>query len=264
MSCHARSRSSHAFHHAPWLTFNMMQSAHWKDRNLQLESGLLWDRFLQPAKPCMDAEPVYERIPFRFWAFRDCDPTTLERCDAYYVRKPRYTAMLSGGCGTVYGCNNIWQWHTPRQKPVLFADMTAMQSLNLEGAQQMAILRHLFEQRRWHKIVPSTDWSNSIVLSGLDAEDHGHCAAATSTDRSFALVYSGEGVPVTVATDAVAGATYRAAWFDPRTGAVQPAGEGATAAAGQRFHPPTCGPGNDWMLVIDGCDCATDPLRPWR
>jgi hypothetical protein len=255
MSWHARARSSHAFHHAPWLTFNMLQSAHWKDRNLQLEGGLLHDYFLEPPKPCMDSEPVYEEMVYRFWAMPpNADPSTFERADSYYVRKPRYSAVLAGGCGTVYGCNDIWQWYSSKHSPIAFANRSWKDSLDLDGASQMQWLRLLFEHRPWHKIIPSTDWYNTIVVTGLDAEDHGFLAAATSTDRSFAMVYSSEGVPFMVVTDAVHGPTYKAWWFDPRNGQAREAGRGRTSSEAVRFEPPSRGINNDWMLVIDSED----------
>jgi hypothetical protein len=61
----------------------------------------------------------------------------------------------------------------------------------------------------------------------------------------------------------VTGDRIRASWFDPRTGEATLIGESPKTEAGdsqadvlrgdvaRTFTPPTSGPGNDWVLVVD-------------
>ena len=55
--------SSECFHQAEWLDFNMHQSGH-SDRYIPNYRKIMADYALDPPKPCMDAEPIYESHPF--------------------------------------------------------------------------------------------------------------------------------------------------------------------------------------------------------
>jgi hypothetical protein len=51
----------------------------------------------------------------------------------------------------------------------------------------------------------------------------------------------------------LAAADFDVRWFDPRTGAFRPGGRGM-ASGPERVHvytPPTSGPGQDWVLIVE-------------
>ena len=72
--------------------------------------------------------------------------------------------------------------------------------------------------------------------------------ATRDADGSTAFVYLPSCRPVTVDLERLSGEEIVAHWFDPRTGAVRPAGR--VARRGQvEFTPPPVWP--DWVLVLD-------------
>lgn len=64
------------------------------------------------------------------------------------------------------------------------------------------------------------------------------------------MVYSPSGGPIKVRMNALAGPKAKAWWFDPRTGQANAIGE-FPSAGDREFTPPTSGPENDWVLVLD-------------
>jgi hypothetical protein len=92
--------------------------------------------------------------------------------------------------------------------------------------------------------------------------------ATRSSDGGYIFIYTSTGNPIRVRLrdkiyDNLSGKTYRAWWFDPRNGTASLIGEFPKTAAGDReadlhrgditkeFTPPSSGPGNDWVLVLD-------------
>ncbi len=87
--------SSAAYHDADWLDFNVIQSGHRLDNpNHETIAG---DYELEPPKPTLDSEPMYEEMP-QF--LRDGYP----RAGAWQVRKQAYWSLFAGACGHGYGC----------------------------------------------------------------------------------------------------------------------------------------------------------------
>ena len=59
---------------------------------------------MQPTKPVMDAEPLYEDHPVCF------DAKSYGTSNAYDVRQFAYLDLFSGAFGHTYGCHDIWQF----------------------------------------------------------------------------------------------------------------------------------------------------------
>jgi hypothetical protein len=64
------------------------------------------------------------------------------------------------------------------------------------------------------------------------------------------FVYSPQGQPFTVNLGKIAGSKVKGSWYDPRTGATQAFGEFKNSGTRQ-FTPPSSGPNNDWVLILD-------------
>jgi len=233
--------SSHYFHEADWLDFNMFQSSHAARDH---DTGLFADHDykLEPPKPTLDGEPRYEGIPVGFY---NADADRDLRFDDYDVRQAAYWSLLAGACGHTYGHNSVWQMWQPGRKPVIWASTPWHESLDQPGASQMKHVRHLFESRPFHKLVPD----QSILL---DAPTHGGAKvrAARATDGSFLFVYSPRGEQFTVRVNVIRTSRIRQTWYDPRTGAAKVLHTTDTPGF-QTFVPPTSGRGNDWILVLD-------------
>jgi hypothetical protein len=67
---------------------------------------------LQPTKPVMDAEPIYEDHPVCFNA------KDLGTSNAYDVRKFAYLNLFAGAHGHTYGCHDIWQMYSPKSEGI--------------------------------------------------------------------------------------------------------------------------------------------------
>lgn len=237
--------SSYWLHDKDWLDFNMLQSGHWwGSKNYEF---ITHDYELKPVKPTIDGEARYEDHP-------DLGGTP-RRMGAHEVREAAYWAILAGAAGHAYGCNNIWQFYDPQRPPdpadksfpfvKLRGTTPWRQAMNSEGASSMAVMRRLFAARPWYRLVPD----QSLIVSG-QGEGEDHAQAARAADGSFLLAYLTFGNPVTIDLGKLSGRSWRAHWFDPRTGSWHLIGEFPNNNP-REFKPPTQGPTADWVLVMD-------------
>ena len=235
------SMSSVFFHDADWLDFNMSQSSHAArdhDNGLFIEH----DHALDPAKPTLDGEPRYERIPVGFY-LKGADFSI--RFDDYDVRQAAWWAVMAGACGHTYGNNSIWQMWTADRKPVIGADTHWRDALDDPGAFQMGHLRHLFERFEFQKLRP-----NATFIVDAPSAGGAKVRGILANDGTFGFVYSPQGEPFTLNLGLLSGKRVNTSWFDPRNGSSRDLYAGDNVAF-QTFTPPTSGRGNDWVLVID-------------
>ena len=228
--------STQYFHCDEWLDFNMWQTGHVRDRN----NGdlIAQDYSRTPLKPCLDAEPGYEDHPNAF------NPQN-GWLDDYDCRKYLYWALFAGACGHTYGCHDIWQMYQPGRDPISWARTPWREALALPGSAQMQHAKNLLLARPYTTRVPDQSLIASGALTGTD-----HLRATRDSENAYALVYSASGKPFTLNGEKLGGGTFRAAWFDPRTGTSTPFGD-IEATGEPEFVPPSYGPGNDWVLTLD-------------
>ncbi|HEX8040384.1 MAG TPA: glycoside hydrolase family 140 protein [Chryseosolibacter sp.] len=222
------------FHREAWLDFNMFQTGHCRENNV-------WDRIqyaynLDPVKPVLDGEPLYEDHPVCFNA------KDLGTSSAYDIRKVAWLDVFSGAFGHTYGCHDIWQMYAPHRAPVNGPHFPWYVALDLPGAAQLSFLRRLIESRPMFDRVPDT----ALVTDALHANDR----IAATRGKDYAFIYSSEGKPFVVHTAKISGSDLVAHWYDPRNGDVRQAG---TFSRKTRitFAPPTSGYGQDWVLILD-------------
>jgi hypothetical protein len=226
--CH----SSQYFHNADWLDFNMAQTGHSTDRDNY--NSVAKDYALTPVKPCMDAEPGYEDHPSKF------NPENGYMMDDQ-TRKFAYWALFAGAHGHTYGCHDIWQMWLPGRDPITAARTPWTEAIHLPGAVQMGHVRNLMESTPNWERVPAQDLIRSSNPDGPD-----HVRATKGEKGDFALVYSATGQAFDLDFSQLDSGVDRARWFDPRSGSYKDA-EPPVAAA----KPPSAGPGQDWVLVLD-------------
>jgi hypothetical protein len=179
--------------------------------------------------------------------FYNADADRDARFDDYDVRQAAYWSLLAGACGHTYGHNSVWQMWQPGRKPVIWASTPWHEALDHPGASQMKHVRHLFESRPFHKLVPD----QSILL---DAPTHGGAKvrAARATDGSFVFVYSPRGEPFTVRVNVIRTSRIRQTWYDPRTGAAKC----CTQQTPRAFKPSSRQPATG---VMTGSSCSMTP-----
>ena len=137
------------------------------------------------------------------------------------------------------------------------AEIPWMKALHLPGATQMRHVRTLIESRPMLIRVPD---QSLIVGDPLETTDR--IQAARASDGSYAFVYTASGKPVTINMQKVSGTTVQAYWYDPRNGTSKPMGRFANDTKTRKFTPPSSGPGNDWVLVLE--DSSKDYPPPGK
>ncbi len=236
-----KSSSGDWLHDEPWLAFNMQQNGHAYDFDL-------WERIARdyarrPVKPVLDGEPIYEEHPIDF------DREKYGTSEALHVRRAFYHEVFSGACGHTYGCHAVWQmWEPGRYAPVTGPVRSWRESLSLPGAYQVCYGRELIESRPFFRRIPDQG-----VIAGDAGWGHGRCTATRDSLGTYAMVYSESGRPFAVDLGRVSGKRIVAWWYDVRSGRPLRIGKFRRRDAGatMTFTPPTCGKGNDWVLVLD-------------
>ena len=227
--------ASQWFHNDSWFDFNMFQTGHCTDQPVYDKILASYNRL--PTKPVLDGEPIYENIPICF------DEKEMGKSSAYDVRKAAYNALFAGAFGHTYGCNDIWQMHTPTYEPVLSSNTFYKQAMELNGANQMKFARRLLESRSFLERIPD---QSLIVENNLFA---GERIQATH-GKDYAFIYSAQGRSITVNMGKISGNKITASWYNPRNGESKEAGSFENKGQ-QIFKAPTSGYGQDWVLILD-------------
>ena len=232
--------SSNWFHTDEWLDFNMLQDGHCRDEITYDKVSFVYNR--KPAKPVVDAEPIYEDHPVCFNA------TDLGISNAYDVRKFAYLDLFAGAFGHTYGCHDIWQMYSKDREPINGPHFPWQEALDLPGAKQMTFVKKLMISRPLLDRIPD--------LSLIEENNYGPADRIQATrGNDYAFIYTAAGRPITVNAGKISGNQFNAYWFDPRNGEAKSIGKFDNKGRHQ-FKPPTAGYGKDWILVLD--DAAKD------
>lgn len=219
------------------LDLNMIQSGHAR-RDINVWNWVIRDYHLLPPKPVLDGEPNYEDHPVNWKEnngyFR-----------AYDVRKQLYRSVFSGACGVTYGHQAVWQFYSPREKPIVFPDRYWTEAINRPGAFQAGYLKKLILSRPPLSRVPD----QTIIKSG-QGENGEYITAFRDKDSSYLMVYLPVGKRIEVNSSCLKAGKIAAWWFNPKSGKAEKIGI-FKAKDMLSFAPPTTGTENDWVLVLD-------------
>ncbi len=156
------------------------------------------------------------------------------------IRRQAYEGVLAGAlAGHAYGHRDVYFFRGDWRK-----------GLGDVGGRQMAHVKTLFGGIAHWKIAPDV---HHRLFPGTreQVNGEGHVTAAMAEDRTFAVAYFPVRQTVSLVLDTLAG-TVQGTWFDPTSGARQPA-FGSRAAAGEvSVTPPEKnGAGDaDWVLIV--------------
>ena len=110
-------------------------------------------------------------------------------------------------------------------------------------------MRHFydfFSQLPWWHLVP--DGRHRFVVAGFgNLGKTNYVTTAVTDDGKIAVSYIPERQTIVADLATLKGATFRAQWYDPRTGEYRPLGRLKPSL--QQFTPPT---NEDWVLLIRG------------
>lgn len=237
--------SSTWFHNESWLDFNMLQTGHCRD--VDVYARIAKDYNLTPAKPTMDAEPIYEDHPVCFNA-RDFGYST-----DYDLRKSAYWGVFAGGHGHTYGCHDVWQMFSPDKLPVNNPRRPWYDALDLPEANQMKFLKNLILARPFLSRIP-----DQTLVIGENKSGPAYIVATRDQNGSYGIIYVPVGKKFTIDLSKFNANSLKTTWYNPKDGA-SVTSTLISKKATQEFVPPTLGTGNDWVLIIDD---ATKTFKP--
>jgi hypothetical protein len=244
-----RTQSSTWFHNETWLSFNCFQSGHRTYAQDTSKKDLQYGednwRYVQadyaknPAKPTLDAEPSYEKIPY---GLHDIKLPVWTDAD---VRRYGYWSVFAGACGYTYGNNDVMQMHKPTDKGSAYGSKGYWyKSINDPGARQMIYLKKLMLSRPYFERVP-----DQSLIAGPQGQKYNRLLATRG--KNYAFIYTYTGREINVNTQSLPGSKIKASWFNPRNGQVTYITTVAKTKT-VKFNPPgKQASGNDWVLIID-------------
>jgi len=236
--------SSQYLPNEPWLDFNMRQNGHslsYTERYYMTND----DYRIEPAKPVIDAEPVYEDHPINF------NPDANGHSTSADIRRPLYWDLFSGAFGHTYGHHSVWQMWAPSRDPINRPLMPWYEAIDQPGAFQMMYGRLLMESRPFLTRIPdNTIIVTDRIASSIPGNGSYRYVATRDEAGTYAMIYVPVGRKFSVRMDAIKGKEVAAWWFNPRNGDAKEIGKYANSGI-QIFTTPTPGENLDWILVLD-------------
>ncbi|MBK5195718.1 MAG: glycoside hydrolase family 140 protein [Proteiniphilum sp.] len=229
-----------------WLDMHAIQSSH-GSREVQVWNQIADDLKLTPKRPVLDMEPCYEDHPVNPW---DGKWTRSKRgyFDDYDVRARIYRGVFAGGCGTVYGHHQIWQFvDTTRNAPIWVGDTIIgwRKALGAKAATHIHHLKELMLSRPDFNRVED----NSLIASDRGSDYTNEIIATRNLKGSYAMIYLPRPEPVTISMNKLKEGRKIVSWFNPVTGKKKKV-RGRHEAEQETFNPPSQSQ-KDWVLLID-------------
>gem|GEM_PF-2519357 len=145
---------------------------------------------------------------------------------------------MEGACGHTYGNHSIWSFNTKRQE---YWPYTWKEVLEHEGANEVQYVKKLRLSRNYFDFHPAPE------LIADHAKGLAYQCAGKGSD--YAFIYTPLGLPINANIERMGSDIIKASWFNPRTGEEQV--YKILPAKNTCFVPPSYGPGNDWVLILD-------------
>jgi hypothetical protein len=203
------------------------------------------DYRIEPLKPVLDGEPVYEDHPINF------NPDANGHSTSADVRRPLYWNLFTGAFGHTYGHHSVWQMWATSRTPVNRPLMPWDEAIDQPGAWQMLYGRLLMESRPFLTRIPdNTIIVTDRIASSVPGNGSYRYVATRDEAGTFAMIYVPVGRKFSVRMDAIKGKDVVAWWYNPRNGEAKETGKYSNSGL-QTFNTPTPGENLDWILVLD-------------
>ena len=229
--------SSSWFHQDEWLDFNMHQTGHCPNKGTYLH--IQHDYALEPTKPVLDGEPLYEDHPNCFNAKEQGHSVARD------IRRIMYWNVFAGAFGQSYGCHAVWQMYKDGRDPINQPLRPWKAALELPMANQVKYLKSLMLSRPFLTRIPAQE----MVLDQFE-NFADYVVATRDSEGTYAMVYFPNGKSTSLDLSSLNGTFLRSSWYDPRTGATF-AHRVLQKSARAMISPPSTGSGQDWVLIID-------------
>ena len=201
-----------------------------------------------PPRPALNGEPYYSGMadkryspPYRYGA-----PGGTET-DDLYVRSGIYGSFLSGGfAGHIYGSEGLWGADIePGSSPFMW------EAFQWNSANQVQHLKTfaLSEGRRYQDLVPDANLVSPNSTPQTKAYVGWAYCARTPAKDLFLAYFEKDCPNKSMIRGAISRATYKANWFDPRTGQWSRAGS-LTANVWGWITVPDFPSSNDWGFKV--------------
>lgn len=230
--------SSTWFHQEDWLDFNMHQTGHCP--NQPTYRIISHDYSLNPTKPTIDGEPLYEEHPNCFNA------KELGYSNPDDIRRIMYWNVFAGGAGQTYGCHAVWQMFTLDRTPINGPLRPWKVSLDLPMANQVKHLKNLMLSKAYFSRIPDYD----LVTSKQEDDEH-FVIGTRDSEGTYAMIYFPTGKSVEVDFSKLKNSAFKANWYDPRTGVSFPYSGPKLNKGKNKIKAPSEGKGHDWVLVVE-------------
>ena len=172
------------------------------------------------------------------------------------VRQVAYRAIQSGCCGYTYGAQGCWNaaWERDDGKS-MWGDLPWYCGIDLPGAEQLGHLRRLYEAVGWHRLRPFMECFTSVY----ELNNTVYAPQVTaSADMDTIVLYFGETFRDAEGESRLSllrTSPYLLRWFDPRTGELSVAEEGARPIRGT-LTVPARPDEQDWVLIATSTEAA--------
>lgn len=228
---------------APWLGFHQIGNNPRTHDSYEYLTEIFNAR---PPLPGVNGEPYYDGM-------ENAEPGS--ELAALYCRSAMYGSVLSGGLGGhIYGAGGwgggLWSGEVEPASKYPIWNVAKWPS-----ADQMRHLKTfvLSEGRRYQDLQPANELL-SPNRSGTPQGFTGWTFAARTAERDLFLLYFEKDCPVAMLTGAQSGRSYRAQWFNPRTGDWLDAKRVVANASDQwalpRFPSSSDNSATDWALKL--------------
>ena len=220
------------------LDFDMLQTGHSGGKSYpKTIDNVTGDLRRSPRMPVLVGEVNYEGI--------------LDGSRQEVQRFVFWASTLSGAGGHTYGADGIWQVNTAKQPygPSPYGgcwggppwDVAA----RLPGSEQLGVAKRLLSRYPWWRLEPHPEWADPRW-----SKDNYELPYAAGIPGELRIVF----IPVIFTRLKIksleAGLSYKASFFDPRTGDEHPIGDVAGDAQGE-WQAPLLPTFEQWVLVLE-------------
>jgi len=242
--------SAQFFHSEEWLDFNMRQNGHnhWAEAYKMTRDD--WNR-INPIKPVLDGEPIYEDHPVAFDAGKRGHSVAAD------CRRALYWDLFNGACGHTYGHHSVWQMWNPDKSPYPVNNplMPWYEAIHQPAAAQMQWGKRLMLSRPYLTRIPATDrvLVQSNIPSAWPGEGIYRFAATMDAEGTYLMVYAPVGRQFWIDTTVLHGQKLTGWWYNPRNGTSKKIN---AVERGRQvcFISPDPGEELDWVLIVDDAD----------